>query len=118
MLKEKARKNLKVADVALALGFVDAAASRYYYAAFQAAVHGLTRRGRTPGQFRAGAIEWDHVMVMHNVALVRGRRSDRELLRELRELRRTADYHDDSVESTELAAIVADARAFVEEVAE
>ncbi len=42
MLKDKAAANLKAGEALLALGFVDPAASRYYYALFQAAVHALT----------------------------------------------------------------------------
>ena len=116
MLKDKAARNLQAGEALAALGLVDPATTRYYYALYQAAVHGLTRLGFAPSRVRSGAVEWDHSMVMNNVSLVRGRRSDRELYRSMREMRRDADYRDDAVDPAELAAQVAAVRDFVEEV--
>jgi uncharacterized protein (UPF0332 family) len=115
MLKDEADANLKAGEALLALGLTDPAASRYYYAMYQSAVSSLSRRGLTPGRFRSGAIEWNHVMVMQNVYLVRTRRSDGALYADVRDLRIQADYKDDSVVAGELAVRVAAVRGFVEE---
>lgn len=115
MLKDKSAKNLRAGETLAALGLVDPAASRYYCAIYQAAVHAQTLRGWTPGRLRSGALEWSHVMVMNNVSLVRGRRSDRTLYEAMREMREEADYHIDTVPAGRLAAHVAAVRAFVEE---
>lgn len=116
MLKDKARNDLRAGEALAAPGLADPAASRYYYALYQAAVHALTRRGWTPGRLRSGAVEWSQVVVMNNVALVRGRRSDRGLFDSMRDLRLKADYRDDSIAPGLLAARVDEVRAFVEEV--
>ena len=116
MLKDKSTRNLAAGDALSTLGFTDAAASRYYYSLYQAAVHRLTQLGWTPGRLRSGAVRWDHVMVMHNMSLIRGRRSDRDLYEVMRDLRLKADYADVSVELQALADCVAGTREFVEEV--
>ena len=116
VLRHKAALNLRAGDALSALGLADPAASRYYYALFQAAVHALTQRGWTPGRVRSGAVEWDHSMVMNNVAVIRGRRSDRVLYGAMRELRELADYHGDLIAPGALATQVAAVRDFVEEV--
>jgi hypothetical protein len=115
MLKDKAAKNLQAGETLAALGLVDPATTRYYYALYQAAVHRLTQRGWTPARVRSGAVEWDHSMVLNNVVHARGRRSDRVLYESMRELRGIADYHIDFVEPGELAVWVAAVREFVEE---
>src|SRR5262245_23983092 len=117
MLRDKAHANLKAGEALLALGLIDPAASRYYYAMYQAAVHALTRRGRTPARLESGAVEWGHAMVLNNVFLVRGRRSDRALYDAMRGMRTRADYRDSAVEPGDLAACVAAVRDFVEEAA-
>jgi len=116
MLKDKAAANLKAGETLLALGLTDPAASRYYYALYQASVHVLTRKGYTPSRFQSGAVEWGHVMVMHNVFLVRKQRSDHDLYSAVRDLRLQADYEDDAVAAGALALRVAAVRSFVEEV--
>jgi len=116
MLKDNAVRNLQAGEALVALGLVDPAASHYYYAMYQAAVHHLTQRGWTPGRIRSGAVDWDHSMVMNNVAVVRSRRSDRELYREMRDMRQIADYHVDLVKPGDLAARMAAVREFVEDV--
>ena len=115
MLQHKAAKNLQAGETLAALGLVDPAASRYYYALFQAAVHRLMQRGWTPGRLRSGAIQWDHTMVMSNILLVRGRRSDRELYESMRNIREDADYRDETVDPAVLARHVSAVRDFVEE---
>jgi len=116
MLKHKARNNLRAGEALAALGLPDPAASRYYYAMYQAAVHALTRDGWTPGRLQSGAVQWGHVMLMNCVSLVRGRGADRALFETMRRLRTTADYKDASVPPGLLAARVDDVREFVEEV--
>src|SRR5215510_7271631 len=115
MLRHKARDNLRAGEALAALGLVDPATSRYYYAMYQAAVHTLTRRGWTPGRLQSGAVEWAHVLVMNNASLLRGRRSDRLLFETMRNLRTQADYHDDAVVPSDLAEAVAEVRVLVEE---
>ena len=115
MLADKAAANLRAGDILAAAGLVDPAASRYYYAMFQAAVHRLTKLGWTPGRLSSGAVEWNHTMVEHNVLLVRRLRPDRDLFRAMRQLRARADYFDDSVPPEEVNSHVDAVRTFVEE---
>jgi len=115
MLKNKASNNLRAGEALAVLGLRDPAASRYYYAMFQAAVHRLTVLGWTPGRLERGAVRWGHAMVANNVLLVRKLRSDRDLYAEMQDLRERADYRDDSVKQERLAARVAAVREFVEE---
>ncbi len=115
MLKDKAAANLKAGEALLALGLVDAAVNRYYYALYQASVHVLALQGRVPGQVRSGAIEWGHGMVLSYVAFVRGRRSDYWLYRDMRDMRTQADYDNLSVDPGRLAARVGAIKTFVEE---
>ena len=115
MLRHKAKDNLRAGEALAALGLVDPATSRYYYAMYQAAVHALTRRGWTPGRLQSGAIDWSHVVVKNNASLLRGRRSDRFLFEEMRDLRMQADYDDESVTPAHLAELVDDVRGLVEE---
>jgi uncharacterized protein (UPF0332 family) len=115
MLSDKAKANLQAGEILSAAGLVDPAASRFYYAMFQAAVHRLTKLGWTPARLSSWAVEWSHTMVANNVLLVRHLRADRDLFTEMRRLREFADYKDDSVDRDRLASIVVDVRAFVEE---
>jgi hypothetical protein len=115
MLHRKARINLRAGETLAALGLTDPAASRYYYAMYQAAVYALTRRGWTPGRLESGAIEWRHATVLNNISLVRGMRSDRMLYDAMRWIREQADYKDTPVDPALLAAHVDAAREFVEE---
>lgn len=94
MLNDKAHENLQAGEILLARGHVNAAASRLYYAMYQAAVHRLTRLGIRPGNVRSGAVEWDHSMVENNAKQLRGRWSDRLLYRQCRARRVEADYTD------------------------
>lgn len=112
----KARRTLKIALHLLEIGALDDAASRMYYAAFQAAVEALRCQGRAPSDFRRGAEDWDHEMVGRNASLVRGRPEDAILLRRLRDLRERADYEERSVLRRELEFSRPEAIRFVEEV--
>jgi len=115
MLKKKAARNLQAGEILAAAGLVDPAASRFYYAMFQAAVHRLTVIGWTPGQMSSGALRWSHTAVQNNVFLVRRRPSDRRLFAEMRKLRELADYGDDAVDTGQVAARAAAVREFVAE---
>lgn len=115
MLRHKARDNLRAGEALAALGLVDPATSRYYYAMYQAAVHALTRKGWTPGRLQSGAIDWAHVVVMNNALLLRGQRADRHLFEVMRDLRRQADYGDEGVVPARLASLVDEVRGLVEE---
>jgi len=117
MLNKKAAKNLQAGEILAVAGLVDPAASRYYYAMFQAAVHRLTALGWTPARLARGAVRWTHTMVANNVLLVRKRRSDRDLYAELLRLREQADYRDEPVDPEGLAVHVVAVREFVEEAA-
>ena len=117
MLKDKALASLAAGDLLLERGFVDDAATRYYYAMYRAAVHALTERGKRPGTFRSGAVDWDHSMVENNARSLRGRWSDRLLYTETRELRVEADYLDVAVRDTELRRLLPQVREFVKELA-
>ena len=111
----KARRTLRAARRLLEEGFVDDAASRFYFALFQAAVHALERQGRKPGDFRSGAGKWGHRMVDELVPLVRGEAEDRVLFGELRKLRSSADYESRSVERRTLEFLQHEVERFVRE---
>lgn len=114
MLKDKAARNLQAGETLAVAGLTDPAATRYYYAMFQAAVHRLATLGWTPGRLSSGAVRWSHTIVQNNVLLIRSRRSDRGLYLELRRMREEADYGDDTADPALLAARVAEVRDFVE----
>jgi uncharacterized protein (UPF0332 family) len=103
MLKDKALENLAAGDLLLDRGMVNAAASRLYYAMYEAAVCALSRRGLHAGQVRSGAVEWDHSMVENNSKWLRRSPQDRLLYMEMRRMRSQADYDDESVDATWLA---------------
>ena len=113
----KARRTLKIALRLLEIGALDDAASRMYYAVFQAAVETLRRQGRTPSDLREGAKNWNHEMVARNAVLVRGHPEDGILLGRLRVMRERADYGEESVERRWLELLKAEAARFIEEVA-
>jgi uncharacterized protein (UPF0332 family) len=115
MLSDKAKTNLQAGEILAAAGLFDPAASRFYYAMFQAAVHRLNALGWTPARLSSGAVEWNHTMVANNVLLVRRLRSDRDLYADMLRLRERADYDDESVGREKLASRVVAIRAFVEE---
>lgn len=103
MLKDKALENLAAGELLLDRGLPNAAASRYYYAMYQAAVHRLVQRGLVPGKIRSGALEWDHSMVENNATRLDDDWRDRLLYRQMRGLRGEADYGDGAVRSETLA---------------
>ena len=103
MLKDKAVENLAAGDLLFDRGHVNAAASRYYYAMYQAAVHRLTQRGFRPERIRSGAVEWDHSMVLNNTRWLRKSWRDNLLYLEMRRLRSGADYGDESISVADIA---------------
>jgi uncharacterized protein (UPF0332 family) len=117
MLKDKALENLAAGESLLAERRVNAAASRLYYAMYQAAVHRLTLYGHRPGKIRSGAVDWDHSMVENNVFMCRGDRRDRPLYIVMRRLRGQADYDDDAVDGWKLDERRDAIRGFVRELA-
>ncbi|HEU5393405.1 MAG TPA: hypothetical protein VFV36_01255 [Candidatus Methylomirabilis sp.] len=96
-MRRKALRSLEAARRLLAMGFVDEAASRTYFALFQAGVHGLEKQGLKPGDFRAGATHWEHRTVARSAERIRGEPSDVDLFERARDLRLTSDYNRDSV---------------------
>jgi len=115
-VKEKPRRSLAEALLLLERGYVDGAASRLYYAAFQAAVHGLEKQGRKPSDFRPGATLWEHRTVVARAGLVRGLHEDVILLQDLLEMRRRADYRAEAVLRGDVESSRHDAARFVEQV--
>lgn len=111
----KARRTLRAARRLLEQGFVDDAASRLYFAVFQAAVFALERQGREPGDFRSGAGKWGHRMVRKLATLVRGRAEDRVLFDQLFGLRVTADYEASCLDRRMLEFLQHEAERFVRE---
>ena len=115
-MRRKARRTLDTALRLLEEGRLDDAANRFYYAAFQAAVHGLERRGFAPGDFRPDATRWSHRTVIEEVARIRNREEDRNLLMALEQLRTTADYTAESVSRSKLEYLRRETERFVREV--
>ena len=96
-------------------GFLEDAASRLYYAAFQAAVRGLEKQGWGPSDFRPGASYWEHRTVVNQAWRLRNLPEDVSLLRELRALRHRADYRAPPVERREIESLRREVVRFVNE---
>src|SRR5262245_3697106 len=101
-MRRKAVRSLEAARRLLAMGFVDEAASRYYFALFQAGIHGLETRGLRPSDFREGATYWEHRTVARNAVRVRNDPGDVDLFERSRELRHKSDYNRDLVDRRSL----------------
>ena len=117
MLKDKALENLEAGDLLLERGLLNAAASRYYYAMFQAAVFRLELAGDAPGRFQSGAVRWDHATIANNTLRLRGRREDRKLYHAVRQLRVRADYFEAPIGPADIAPLRSRVRGFVQELA-
>src|SRR5262245_6812138 len=91
-VKAKASENLEAALRLLERGLLNAAASRLYFAVFQAAIHALQARSRGPMEGGAGIPAWSHVGVQERIATLRGSEDDRRVFKDLRLLRARADY--------------------------
>jgi uncharacterized protein (UPF0332 family) len=107
---------LEAAELLLAKGRVDDAASRFHFSLFQAAVHCLEKRGKRPRDFRPGAGYWEHRTVARNAAAIRGRPEDVHLFRRAMELRLEADYDPKFVSRRDLEVIRRDLERLVLEV--
>ncbi len=112
-VKAKARENLEAARRLLAIGLLNAAASRLYYSVFQAAVRVLLRRSGLPAAAQGGARAWSHGRVENSVAGIRGQREDGVLFEELRALRERANYDRESLTKWEIDRCWPDAERFV-----
>ena len=115
-MKDLAHENLEAARILLGRGLVHAAASRLYFAFFQASVHALDRAGRRPDDVREGLGYWSHRAVAALVHLARGRDDDTPRLRGLRDLRVRADYDRGVVERREVEELRHEVIRFVREV--
>ncbi len=112
-MRTVAQENLAAAFLLLDRSLLRAAASRFYFAALQAAVYALERQGRRPADFRDPY--WTHRTVAFLVPGLWGRKADGMPFREIRNIRVTADYKERRLERWELERIKHDVRRFVEE---
>lgn len=103
-LRGKAIQNLRAARTLEASHF-DAAASRFYWAAFLGCMHALVARGRKPSEFESGATTWTHTMVANVLATVLSARAHRASYRKLKSLREKADYQPDSLTASEVEGL-------------
>ncbi|MBI3969733.1 MAG: HEPN domain-containing protein [Chloroflexi bacterium] len=120
MYLAKSRQNLTVADTARAAGHLDAAASRAYYAAFQAAVAALWEEGIRPPRDQAGTLSHAVVQSEWSGRLVYRRKlyppELRTVLHRLYDLRVRADYQVVSVTDRQARTACNDSRTLVEHV--
>ncbi len=114
-MKAKARENLEAALRLLDRGLLNAAASRLYYAVFQAAIHALQSRRRDSAEAPAGGRGWSHAGVQDQIATIRSDDEDQRMFKRLRLLREMADYGQPSVPRRELEFLRPDAERLVRE---
>lgn len=119
----KARASLAGAESEFASGRYDNSASRAYYACFQAALHALILAGiRPPGSSRSG--QWSHAFVpsQFDGQLIERRRMFPPILRGVLarnyDLRRRADYTDNTVSQTEMGRALRRTQLFVQAIQE
>ncbi|HET6202778.1 MAG TPA: hypothetical protein VFI25_08250 [Planctomycetota bacterium] len=112
-MRTKARRSLEAARLLLARGFVDEAASRFYFALFQAGVHALERQGKKPADFRGGATYREHRTVARHADRIRGVVEDEALFDLSIALRQRADYNPIFVNRRYLHALRPDIERFV-----
>jgi uncharacterized protein (UPF0332 family) len=117
-MKDKARANLQACKNLLGADLLDPAASRLYYALFQAGVQAMANRNTKPSDLDREAVDekWSHTLLRNNASLCRGKRSDRAFFGTLFSLRQAADYEPEPVEREEIEAHLPDVQAFVNEV--
>jgi uncharacterized protein (UPF0332 family) len=93
---EKARDNLKAAQLCLENGFLNASANRAYYAAFHAAVAILAHKG-----FRKDRIDHEWAQAQFNAKLIRGKKvfpsKIKSYLPDMQSIRNIADYREINV---------------------
>ena len=114
-MREKAKINLRVARDLAESGLFDPAATRMYYALYQAFVFRLADRGLRPQALKSGATWWEHDMVQNNSKAARGRSSDRLLFEKARILRVQADYKPRFVDPGETRDCLHDVEFLIEE---
>lgn len=92
--------------------------SRLYYALFQAGVHSLASKGKSPSQFAATARDgkWTHEILRNNASLCRNRRGDRALFELAFGLRVTADYETVAVDREQFEQLIPRVEEFLQEV--
>jgi hypothetical protein len=103
--KDLARENLSTAEGAYEAGCFNAAASRFYYAMFHAALYRYKSRAQVAADELAGMRaqgRWDHRQVALKGAAVRGIAADRNFLLTMRALRNDADYEEVGVDPAKL----------------
>ncbi len=117
MLKNKAAENYKIAQLARGNGNPNAAASRIYYAFYQAGIGELTEKGVLPEKYNQNVTlaheqqrinKWTHGMfarAVRNPRLDLGKKLQ-DIIQDARVLREKGDYSDtDNVEDYELEEI-------------
>ena len=114
-MAQKAAENLQATTLLADQDLWNAAANRLYYAAFQAAVHALEKKGKRPEQL-SGFDEWKHTTICENTWLVRGRKDDRARYYALRTQRIEADYSGREVETELVRSRLAEVQELVLEV--
>ncbi|HET6204605.1 MAG TPA: hypothetical protein VFI25_17570 [Planctomycetota bacterium] len=115
-MKDLAHENLEAARILLDRGLLHAAASRLYFAFFQAGVFALARAARTPEDARKGLAYWSHEAVGDLVHLSRGRDDDSVRFKRLQDLRVRADYDRGPVARREVEEFRHEVVRFVREV--
>lgn len=117
LVKQKAQSSLEACKALVSHKLTDSAASRLYYALFQAGVHALDQQGRDPRKLDGHASEgrWSHTFFRNNASLCRGNREDRRLFRAAYDLRVTADYSDVPVEAHQIGKLMPAVEGFLQE---
>ena len=93
----------------------DSSMSRLYYALYQAAMHALETKGKTPSMLSADDKQWSHTLIRQNASLCRGRRDDGRLFSLAFTLRQRADYHAEGVDDSEVRNLTPQIEAFLKE---
>ncbi len=100
-LAKKAAENLRAATLLVGAREYNAAASRAYFALYQAGMFALEGKGMTPGTF-GDYTEWNHRLIKNNRRAFGLNWEERELWEDLYELRVKADYRDADVQREEI----------------
>jgi uncharacterized protein (UPF0332 family) len=114
-VKQKAEANLKACKALVEKSLIDPAASRLYYALFQAGIHVMEAQGKSPGDLTLGATQWTHGRIRDGAALYRGRREDKAMFNVAYYLRERADYRKQPVRRNEVTDLLPTAEAFLQE---
>ncbi|MCL5276728.1 MAG: HEPN domain-containing protein [Deltaproteobacteria bacterium] len=115
-MNNKASKTLDAANNLLNAHYIDSAASRFYYAAYQAAIYCLEKKGRQFSEFSIDAVYWEHGIIINNASLLRGKgKDDKVFLKSLFDLRVQADYNVIPVKEIEVRESVKGIKEFVKD---